>query len=276
MFGSSSPNVQLDSLKERYTGETRHTAVSRDGEGSHVYEAQRILLGREMEGSASSGGGTYRQRKVDGVEVGSWYEAAEIEARELDITRSEFLRGDHPSKWVDISQITPPISEPDFVLCEPPEEEPKQVASAEGSSTSHEKGSIWMVTLGVVLSLFDSPKAKRRVLPPNTRRTIIDLKAEHPPLNLKEIANFCGKLFGRRPDGHTVNAVLEENAIPARPVKRFAKYTAVAAHELAAIGDRIPSQTGEDVWARFVSESEEAISREHTLWRASRTANSDH
>lgn len=45
----------------------------------------------------------------------------------------------------------------------------------------------------------------------------------------------------------------------------------VAAHELAAISDRIPAQTEEDVWARFASESEEAISREHTLWRASRT-----
>lgn len=97
------------------------------------------------------GGGTYRQRKVDGVEAGSWYEAAEIEARELGITRSEFLTGDHPGKWVDISQITPPISEPDFVLREPPEEVPKQAASAEGSSTVNEKGSVWMMALGVGL-----------------------------------------------------------------------------------------------------------------------------
>ena len=75
-----------------------------------------------------------------------------------------------------------------------------------------------------MLSLFDSPKAKRQVLPPNIRRTIIDLKREHPPLNFEEIANICGKLFGRRPDGHTVKAVLEENAIPTKPVKRFAPY----------------------------------------------------
>ncbi len=32
-----------------------------------------------------------------------------------------------------------------------------------------------------MLSLFDSPKSKRQVLPPNIRRTIIDLKREHPP-----------------------------------------------------------------------------------------------
>jgi putative transposase len=38
-------------------------------------------------------------------------------------------------------------------------------------------------------SLFAAPKAKRRVLPPAIRRKIVDLKAEHPPLNLEEIAN---------------------------------------------------------------------------------------
>ncbi len=73
-------------------------------------------------------------------------------------------------------------------------------------------------------SLFGSPKAKRRVLPPAIRRKIVDLKAEHPPLNLEEIANICGALFGRRPDGHTVKAVLEESAIPRKLVRRFPPY----------------------------------------------------
>ena len=73
-------------------------------------------------------------------------------------------------------------------------------------------------------SLFASPKAKRRVLPPAIRRKIVDLKAEHPPLNLEEIANICGVLFGRRPDGHTVKAVLEESAIPRKLVRRFVPY----------------------------------------------------
>ena len=36
-------------------------------------------------------------------------------------------------------------------------------------------------------SLFASPKAKRRVMPPVIRRKIVDLKAEHPPLNLGEM-----------------------------------------------------------------------------------------
>ena len=45
-------------------------------------------------------------------------------------------------------------------------------------------------------SLFGSPKAKRGVLPPAVRGKIVDLEAEHPPLNLEEIANVCGVLSG--------------------------------------------------------------------------------
>jgi SMODS and SLOG-associating 2TM effector domain 3/SMODS and SLOG-associating 2TM effector domain 1 len=51
----------------------------------------------------------------------------------------------------------------------------------------------------------------------------------------------------------------------------LAEAYSVAALELSAINDRIPLQKTEDTWARFISESEDAISREHTLWRASRT-----
>jgi hypothetical protein len=56
------------------------------------------------------------------------------------------------------------------------------------------------------------------------RRKIVDLKAEHPPLKLEEIANVCGALFGRRPDGKTVKAVLQESAIPRKLVRRFPPY----------------------------------------------------
>lgn len=77
---------------------------------------------------------------------------------------------------------------------------------------------------GGMESLLGSPRAKRRVLPPNIRRAIVDLKAEHPPLNLEEIANVCGARFCRRPDGHTVKAVLEESAIPRKLVRRFPPY----------------------------------------------------
>lgn len=51
----------------------------------------------------------------------------------------------------------------------------------------------------------------------------------------------------------------------------LAEAYSIAAHELSAINDRIAAQD-ETTWARFVDEAEEAISREHTLWRASRTS----
>lgn len=51
----------------------------------------------------------------------------------------------------------------------------------------------------------------------------------------------------------------------------LAEAYSVAAQELAAIKARISRQTSEEAWARFVNEAEDAISREHTLWKASRT-----
>jgi len=46
----------------------------------------------------------------------------------------------------------------------------------------------------------------------------------------------------------------------------------VARNELWAIDAEVSHKhwDDEDEWATFVNESEEAISREHTLWRASR------
>jgi len=45
---------------------------------------------------------------------------------------------------------------------------------------------------------------------------------------------------------------------------------AVTAIELASVRTKIGWQTNEKDWAKFVSEAEEAFSREHTLWKASR------
>jgi hypothetical protein len=44
---------------------------------------------------------------------------------------------------------------------------------------------------------------------------------------------------------------------------------AIASQELADIASRVEWPDTEDEWAHFVDEVEEAISREHTLWRAS-------
>jgi hypothetical protein len=44
----------------------------------------------------------------------------------------------------------------------------------------------------------------------------------------------------------------------------------VTSQELAAVANAHESATDETAWASFVAEAEDAISREHTLWRASR------
>ncbi|MQA87919.1 MAG: DUF4231 domain-containing protein [Streptosporangiales bacterium] len=46
---------------------------------------------------------------------------------------------------------------------------------------------------------------------------------------------------------------------------------AVACHELASLATRIDHAVTEEQWGHFVDQAEDAISREHTLWRASRT-----
>jgi hypothetical protein len=56
----------------------------------------------------------------------------------------------------------------------------------------------------------------------------------------------------------------------ARQYRSLASAYSIAAQELATIRSLMPQERTEDDWARFVDESEEAISREHTLWRASR------
>jgi hypothetical protein len=45
---------------------------------------------------------------------------------------------------------------------------------------------------------------------------------------------------------------------------------AVTTIELASVRTKIAWQTNENDWARFVNDAEEAFSREHTLWKASR------
>ena len=50
----------------------------------------------------------------------------------------------------------------------------------------------------------------------------------------------------------------------------LARAYSVASGELASIRSLTRHQGSEDDWAEFVAQAEEAISREHTLWRASR------
>ena len=73
-------------------------------------------------------------------------------------------------------------------------------------------------------SLFASQTARQRKLPPAIRRLIVDLKAEHPPFNLNEIANVIRACFGRKPDVRSVGRVLAEEPVPLKIVRNYLPY----------------------------------------------------
>jgi hypothetical protein len=56
----------------------------------------------------------------------------------------------------------------------------------------------------------------------------------------------------------------------AKQHRNLATAYGIASQELASIASELPTVNSEERWAAFVGKAEEAISREHTLWRASR------
>lgn len=56
----------------------------------------------------------------------------------------------------------------------------------------------------------------------------------------------------------------------AKQYKTLGTAYGVTAQELAGVKSELDALEDESVWAKFVGQAEEAISREHTLWRASR------
>lgn len=82
--------------------------------------------------------------------------------------------------------------------------------------------------------LFEADTAKRRRLPLNIRRLVVDLKAEYPPFNLNEIANIVGACFGRKPDVRSVKRVLDEEALPLKLESNYPRYHEMDARERRA------------------------------------------
>ena len=68
------------------------------------------------------------------------------------------------------------------------------------------------------------PTTGRRLLPPEIRRAVVELKAEYPPFGLREIATICRHRFDRRLSHHTVRAVLASEPLPVRPPRRVPRY----------------------------------------------------
>jgi len=78
-------------------------------------------------------------------------------------------------------------------------------------------------------SFVPPPKAeKHRTLPPRVRQAILDLKREHPPLNVNESRTICWARFAHRPSSATVRRVLAEAPPPPRAHRRFAPFHALA------------------------------------------------
>lgn len=82
-------------------------------------------------------------------------------------------------------------------------------------------------------SLFKTERTKHFGLPPDIRRFIVDLKAEHPSMRPNEVANVCYVRFGRRPDARTIERVLAQEPIPLRLLRRYPPY-----HEIPEAKER--------------------------------------
>ena len=75
-------------------------------------------------------------------------------------------------------------------------------------------------------SLFlQAPATASHRLPPDLYQLIIDLKVEHPPLRVHEIATICYARTGRRPDAKTIKRILAETPLPERTQRRFPTIT---------------------------------------------------
>jgi putative transposase len=70
----------------------------------------------------------------------------------------------------------------------------------------------------------DPPATDRRTLPLGIRRAIVELKAEYPPLGLREIGAICRERFGRSVSHHTVKQVLATAPLPLHPPRRLPRY----------------------------------------------------
>lgn len=70
----------------------------------------------------------------------------------------------------------------------------------------------------------DPPAADQRTLPLGIRKAIVELKAEYPPLGLREIAAICRKRFARSVSHHTVAKVLTTDPLPLHPPRRLPRY----------------------------------------------------
>ena len=83
---------------------------------------------------------------------------------------------------------------------------------------------------------------------------------------LKAVGTLRGDLLGL---GGAIVAAMAA-WLQAKQHRTLAAAYSVTALELASVRSRIAHQASQSDWAKFVADAEEAFSREHTLWKASR------
>jgi hypothetical protein len=70
----------------------------------------------------------------------------------------------------------------------------------------------------------DPPVPDGRTLPLGIRNAIVELKAEYPPLSLRQIAAICAYRFERPVSHHTVKQILATDPLPLHPPRRLPRY----------------------------------------------------
>ena len=139
-------------------------------------------------------------------------------------------RVEHTEEWTLIEPLLPWHEQREYELLRPivvfgdtPAERAGQTGAAE--RTLHEKARRFDEE--GVPSLF--PTERGPTLNPLIRRLIVDLKVQHPPLSLGEIARICYVQFEKKPSKNTIKAVLREEPAPLFAKRHFPPY-----HEMAA------------------------------------------
>ncbi len=134
-------------------------------------------------------------------------------------------RVEHTEEWTLIEPLLPFHEQREYELLRPivlfgdtPAERARQTGAA--ARTLHEKAHRFDEE--GVPSLF--PTRRGPTLRPEIRRLIVDLKVQHPPLSLGEIATICYVQFGRKPSKNTLKAVLREEPAPLFPKKHSPPY----------------------------------------------------
>jgi putative transposase len=120
--------------------------------------------------------------------------------------------------FTDPIQRTYELIRPVVLFGVSPTERAQQTGAAERTLYRHVK----RFTEGGIAKLFPTPPAVLPPrLPPEMRAFMMRVKAEYPPLHLREIATMCYVRFGRRPSRQTIKRVLAETPAPTEVVRRY-------------------------------------------------------